>query len=775
MAGSNSITGITSGLDTASIVDAIIKSERANATLLESEQTQKQAIITAYKALQAKILGLSSSLATLTKATNFEKAAINISDTDALDATSSGRVGTGAYDLQILALARNHQIASQGFDTSDSATFGTGTIQIKVGDGSQRTITIDSSNNSLKGIKDAINNAKIGVTASIVNDGSSSRAYRLVISADKTGAANKIDISSSLIGGLNLNFATASFDAPEQVSVDSSSSAKMTLGMSAAYSGNQNKTYSFTVAGTGSQTIGTDNIVLDWTDGTNSGSIVVTQADAEVELVGAGSDGLTLSFSTGTLTAGDTFDVSTFAPLLQQASDAKIALGSNGGQGSPITVTSQTNQFNDVIGGLTLTAKQVTDPGTSIHMTTDVDVQAIKANIQSFIDAYNQVTSYIDDQNKYTEGDSSAPTLFGDITVWTVQNSLRSGLGSIVQGITSKFNQLYSIGIRTTGSGVVAITDSSRLEEAIRNNPDDVIKLFTDSGNSTSNGIEFLSSSTSTQISKEFGVNITQAATKGGFAGTSMISPSSSALTLTGTTNTLKFKVDGLVSDEIVLTAKTYQTPDELVSEIQTRINNDAKIGGRGVKVEWVDEGNGNGHLNFTSSTYGSTSKIELDRSIGNAAYTVLAMSSGTVTAGKDVAGTINGEEAQGRGQILSGKDGNKTTEGLQLKITLTQDQVVDGNEGLITVVKGIASRLAQKVDDLSKSNDGLIDRRISSYQKQIDTMTQQVKDIDARLAIRRETLMAQFAQMESTLSQLQSQGSYLTSQLNSINANWLK
>ena len=99
----------------------------------------------------------------------------------------------------------------------------------------------------------------------------------------------------------------------------------------------------------------------------------------------------------------------------------------------------------------------------------------------------------------------------------------------------------------------------------------------------------------------------------------------------------------------------------------------------------------------------------------------------------------------------------------------------MDGNEGLITVVKGIASRLAQKVDDLSKSNDGLIDRRISSYQKQIDTMTQQVKDIDARLAIRRETLMAQFAQMESTLSQLQSQGSYLTSQLNSINANWLK
>ncbi len=773
MAGSNSITGITSGLDTTAIIDAIIKSERTNADLLESEEAQKKAIITAYQSLQAKVLGLSSSLATLQNASNFDKSTINISNTDALSATSTGRVGAGAYDLQILALARNHQIASQGFEASDSSIMGTGTIQIKVGDGSVRTVTIDSSNNSLQGIRDAVNPAKVGVTASIVNDGSTAHPYRLVISADKTGAANKITIDSELTGGQNLNYTTATFDTPEQISVDSSTTSKMTLGMSAAFTGTQNKTYTFTVAGTGAQTVGSDNIVLNWTDGTNSGSVVVTQADSEVELVGAGSDGLTLSFSAGTLSEGDTFNVSTFAPLLQKAADAKISLGSNGGDGSPITVTSQTNDFKDVIGGVTLTAKAVTDPGSTIHLTTDVDVKAVEANIKAFLDAYNQVTSYIDDQNKYTEGDTSAPTLFGDMTVWTIQNSLQSAVGSIVPGITSKFNQLYSIGIRTTGSGVVAITDTNRLEDAIRNNPDDVIKLFTDSGNSSNTGIEFLSSTSSTKDSTPFNVNITQAATKGGFTGDSMISPLTNPLNITDTTDTIKLKVDGLVSDEITLTPKIYQTPDELISELQTRINNDAKIGNRGVKVAWVDEGNGYGHLTFSSSSYGSTSKIELDKSIGNAAYSVLGLNTGTVVLGQDVAGTINGEAATGRGQILSGNDGNKTTDGLKLKISLTADQVTDGNEGTITIAKGIASRLAQKVDDISKSSDGLLDRRITSYQKQIDDMAKQVSDIDARLAIRRQTLEAQFQQMETTLSQLQSQGSYLTGQLAGLNTNW--
>ena len=59
-----------------------------------------------------------------------------------------------------------------------------------------KTLTIDSTNNSLQGIRDAINSAKMGVTASIINDGSAT-PYRLVITSGSTGAANSMKISAS--------------------------------------------------------------------------------------------------------------------------------------------------------------------------------------------------------------------------------------------------------------------------------------------------------------------------------------------------------------------------------------------------------------------------------------------------------------------------------------------------------------------------------------------------------------------------------------------------
>lgn len=57
-----------------------------------------------------------------------------------------------------------------------------------------KTVTIDATNNSLQGIRDAINNAKVGVTATIINDGSAT-PYRLVLSSDSIGKSNSIKIS----------------------------------------------------------------------------------------------------------------------------------------------------------------------------------------------------------------------------------------------------------------------------------------------------------------------------------------------------------------------------------------------------------------------------------------------------------------------------------------------------------------------------------------------------------------------------------------------------
>jgi flagellar hook-associated protein 2 len=774
MAATSSISGIVSGLDTSSIIDSLMALERRPAVLLEQDQSEKTNIVSALKALQAKLVALASDVSVLTRRASFETASVNVSDDTYLSATSSGKGVAGSYDIQILALARNHQIASQGFADQSSALLGTGTITLSTGSGSAKTITIDASNNSLTGLKNAINDAGAGVKATIISDGSSTASYRLILAADKPGAANAIKVSANLTGGQTLNYTTPTFDAPEWVSKNSSSTSLISLGGTAAFAGTTNKIYSFTVEGTGTKTIGTDNVTINWTDGTNSGSIVVSQADAEVDLAVPGAQGLKLNFSSGMLVGGDQFQVQTFAPLLQSASDARVAVGTAGGAGSPIIVTSSTNTLSGAIPGVNLTLKKTTIPGEPITVTTDIDLSAIKEKIGAFIKSYNDVKDYIDKQNRYDKETTESGVLFGDSTLFTMQNTLSRAVSSSVAGLQSKYKQLATIGIRTGLDGKLVFREPAKLEEALRADSDILIKLLGSAGSSTSNKIEFVSSTEKTKAGTNYAVNITSAATKGRFQATNIANPGSIPLILTSNNSSLKLVVNSTESDYLVLEAKTYGSTAELVEEIQSKIDADAKIGSLGLAVSWVPSSDTLGHLEFTSSIYGSSSKVNLATGVGNSAFATLGMTTGQSEAGLDVQGTINGEKAEGSGQVLTGKAGNKTTEGLKLRVTLGTFDVNSGDDGAVTITKGVASRLAESLDSLTKSTDGFVDRRISSYQKQIDSLKERVKQFDALLVLRKESLVKKFSAMESALGQLNATNTFLTNAISGLNANYI-
>lgn len=774
MPGFNSIDGISSGLNTTEMVDAIMDFERRPAVLLEVQQAEKQAVVSAFQSLQAKFLALSSDLSNISNISTFEKASITVSDDSYLSATRGGDISSGTYSFQVLELAHNHQIASQGFDDDSLEDFGTGDITINVGDGAEKIITIDESNNSLVEIKDAINNANAGINASIINDGTSSNAFRLVLSANETGKQNQISITSQLSGGSNLNFGSSSFDNPETISEAANSTSAVSLGATSAYTGDTNTSFTFTVAGTGEQTIGTDTITLNWVDdndATNNGSIIVTQADFEYEVVGA--DGMYLSFSSGVMTAGDSFKVDTFTPLLQSASNARVAIGSGDGTGAPITVSSDTNNFTEIVGGINLSVKKVTAPGESITVNTDIDVSGIKERLNSFIKNYNSLNEYIDKQNTYNVDTQEAPILFGDYTIWRVQNSLRSKVSSIVEGVEGQYNQLYSIGIKTDVKGQLKIDNNAKLEAALRDNLEDVIKLFTNTGNSSNNGIEFMSATEDTKAGDTYDVDITQAATHGGFQGESINDLATTAITIDDSNKNLKFKIDGTISEEIALVEGTYNSNQDLIDEIQAQIDADSKIGSRGVTVEWVDNGDGTGYINLETSSYGTYSKIELESSIENSAFSALGISGGTTIIGKDVAGTVNGEEMTGSAQILRGEEGSETTEGLVLKVTLDEANVDDAVEGTLAYTQGLGTSLKYSVDNITKANDGVIDNRINMYKNQIESISDQIKAIDERLALRRESLYKKFYEMEVALGEMNSQMDFLETQFAGINANW--
>ena len=766
--GQNSIVGITSGLDTGQIVDSLIALQRGPAFLLEARQAEATNKITTYKALEAKLLALSSSLTSLRRGDIFDKVSTQVSDEKVLSVTSSGGATTGQFDFRVLQLARNHQLASQGIDDPTASTMGTGTIQISVGDASAITITITASNNSLIGVKEAINNSDADVTAAIINDGSSANAYRLVLTSHDTGAAKTISITSSLSGGTNLDYTTATFEAPETDSFSTLASSAVSLGAGASYTGAENKIYTFTIAGSGTQTVGGGDITINWSDGTNSGSITVSSADTEITLTGTGSDGLTVSFGAGDLIAGDTFTVSTFAPTLQNPSDAQLSYGSTDGGGSPIIITSSSNEFKDAIPGLTIKALKVSDSGTAVNVSVERDKAGVKNALNSFINAYNTVMKSIDDQFSYDVENKTSGILFTERVLFALQNSVRSSTTSLVSKLDSKINSLATIGVRTGLDGRLSLKDPEALDTALDENPDLVKRLFADGGSSDNSGIEFVAAGAKTKPGLDYIVDITQNATLGYYQGTGITDPASSSLVIDSTNNKLKIVVDGVSSNEIVLTQGTYTSGTQLAKEIQSKIDSDEGIGQRGMKVTWTDNGS-SGYLTFTSGQYGSSSTVSFDLTQVDAANAILGLSTGTRFNGDDVAGTINGEKATGIGQILTGDEGNSTTDGLKLKVTLDSSGIISGSEGTVSFSRGVAARLKQTLDSITDSTDGAISRRVKALTDQVADFRDQIARIDARLEFRRLRLLEDFREMEDAITRLQAQNSFLINGLNAL------
>ena len=201
-AGGITTQGVGSGLDIASIVDKLVSVESIPLNNLKSKEAAYQTKLSAYSAARGALASFQTSVAALAKPTAFSSFTANIGDSTlasiAVDPTKTQSLSAGTHTLRIDRLASAQRTASSAI-ANPSAVVGTGTLTIDIGSwdsgyttftpnaaAGSKTITIDSTNNSLAGIRDAINDAGAGVTASIINDGSGNR---LVVSGASTGAA----------------------------------------------------------------------------------------------------------------------------------------------------------------------------------------------------------------------------------------------------------------------------------------------------------------------------------------------------------------------------------------------------------------------------------------------------------------------------------------------------------------------------------------------------------------------------------------------------------
>jgi len=187
--------GVGSGLDVASLVDKLVAAKKAP----QQDQITNQAgaantQLSALGQISAALSALQSAMAPLTDGSAFASRTVTSGDTTVLGAGSDGTAVNGNYNIVISKLASSLKASSGAFASSSTAV-GTGTLTLAVA-GKSMSLTLDSTNNSLAAVRDAINKASNnpGVSATIVTG---SDGAHLVLSSTQTGAANGFKVSSS--------------------------------------------------------------------------------------------------------------------------------------------------------------------------------------------------------------------------------------------------------------------------------------------------------------------------------------------------------------------------------------------------------------------------------------------------------------------------------------------------------------------------------------------------------------------------------------------------
>ncbi len=197
-------TGVGSGLDVSTIVTSLMTLEKRPLTLMQNQASKMQTRLSAFGTLKSQLASLGDVASRLAGSDAWNPLRVDSGNSDAASATVKTTATAGKHSLRIDQLAQPQVLASNYYATS-GATVGTGSLTLDVGTTSGAgvftpksgstavTITIDSAHQTLAGVRDAINAAKAGVSASIVNG---TGGARLVLrSAD--GADSSIRLTAT--------------------------------------------------------------------------------------------------------------------------------------------------------------------------------------------------------------------------------------------------------------------------------------------------------------------------------------------------------------------------------------------------------------------------------------------------------------------------------------------------------------------------------------------------------------------------------------------------
>lgn len=208
MASALSFQGVTTGLQTDSLINAIISRDSGALERLQDRQAMNTKRSTALASMRTGMTNVTLSMARLFD--SFANRSVTSTDSTNTFATATATgAASGSYEIKVASVATKGQLGPTMVDglpttlaMSDpnaEITTGTGTFTVQGTDGVSKTFEL--ANNSLNGLRDAINSSGAGVTATVVNSGKGGNQYQLVLTAKDTGTGTTNGVVSLSAAG----------------------------------------------------------------------------------------------------------------------------------------------------------------------------------------------------------------------------------------------------------------------------------------------------------------------------------------------------------------------------------------------------------------------------------------------------------------------------------------------------------------------------------------------------------------------------------------------
>ena len=205
--------GVGSGLDVNSIVTQLVALERTPITQLQKQASTLQTKLSAFGKLQSNLSALRDAASALTRATTWNQTTGTSSDASSVAVTTDGNNKPGSFAVQVTQLAAKQSNVSKVYAATTDLV-GEGTLHIELGSwgaGNAFTpkagataidISVGPPAKSLAEVRDVINAANAGITASVLTDASGAR---LVFNSAASGVANGFRITAADVDGSNVD------------------------------------------------------------------------------------------------------------------------------------------------------------------------------------------------------------------------------------------------------------------------------------------------------------------------------------------------------------------------------------------------------------------------------------------------------------------------------------------------------------------------------------------------------------------------------------------